>query len=93
MSTRLPALGLLLLLLCPAQVSGFQSPGRAGGRAGPCGDSGDPGRRRGEVGLRVQPRRSPSAVSVYPHAALWSGRGDSGGRYLASFELIPTVVT
>lgn len=25
-----PALGLLLLLLCPAQVSGFQRPGRAG---------------------------------------------------------------
>lgn len=47
MSARHPALGLLLLLLllCPAQVSGFQSPGRAGrDAAGPCGGSGDPGR-------------------------------------------------
>lgn len=76
MDAHYPALGLLLLLLCPAQVSAFQRPGQAGRNvAGRCDCSGDPRRGscgRGEVGFPVQRRRSPSPpVSVHCCPVLW----------------------
>lgn len=93
MGAHPPALGLLLLLLlCPAQVSGFQRPGRAGRDAAVrCAGSGDPRRRAAGVGKLVfRCSRGGRLLLLCLSTLTLScalGEGDSRGLYLASFEL------
>lgn len=92
MGAHQPALGLLLLLLCFAQVSGFQRPGRAGrDAAGRCGGSGDPGAGAAGVGKLVFRCSCGGRFLLLCQSTLTLscalGEGDSWGLYVTSFEL------